>query len=174
MSEKRRLLSTWATVLLRAANVAAPTDRIKRQASELRAEILCRNTWKLANKQAMETLELTAKLDLNWQQNEECLGYVVKFTTRNAQNKENHVVYARKKEWSKFAAGSGSGCAKGGYKYAKGFTGSRNSPIVDQSHDDDDEEEEHCPTSEENVRLPDDVHTHRGISIAPITYDKGA
>ena len=98
--------------------------------------MLSRHTWKVADKTAMiEFLDLIAKLDEHRLRGKECLGYLVKLATRNALRIEEQVTAERKRNWKTFVAGSAGGCAKGGYLYAKGPTGSQSSPLIDDNEE---------------------------------------
>ena len=85
--EKWRTLAAWATVLLRAANQAKPPNGLARHAHVLRGKILCKNSWKLADKEATKSiLEITDKFNGQTLSDTECLAYLVKVATANAQN----------------------------------------------------------------------------------------
>ena len=107
-------MAAWATVLLREASQTAPSDGLVRQAKELRKKILNTDTWTIANKDALKgILDLTATLDEHRLRDKDCLGYVIKIATRNAQEVEERVTAERKRDWKRFVAGTGGGFTKG-------------------------------------------------------------
>ena len=95
-SEKWRTLAAWATVLLRAANQSKPPDGLARYADILRCKILCKNSWELADKEAMKKLlDVTDMFNGQRLRDSECLAYLLQVATANAQKIEGQVQQER-------------------------------------------------------------------------------
>ena len=69
-------------------------------------------------------LEVTNKFSSSKLKDVECLAYLIKVATANAQRLEEQTKLIRKKSWNTHGAGTGGECARGAYQYAKGPIGS--------------------------------------------------
>ena len=106
MSGKWRTMASWATVMLRAAKQKEPPRGLVRHAQILRGKFLSQHSWKTADKAAFaQMLEVTAKFNDERLKDPECLAYVIKLATANAQWSEAQVKNERDKEWRKHVAG---------------------------------------------------------------------
>ena len=173
-SVKWRTIATWATTLLREANLSDPPPGLTRSAKELRAAFGRRYTWKIGNIEAMdEIISFTEQLTGRRLHNKECLAYVIKFATRQAVFQEAKVKAARSRGWSRYVAGSNNGCARGGYMYAKVPIGSQDSPVFDEESGGEDQEQNEIPDGadlspdRETVRLDNDKVIRRGMAVKP-------
>ena len=100
-------------MLLREASQSTPAQGLVKHASDLCTKILKNQTWKLSDKEAMkEFTELTKLLDDDRLRDKECLGYLVKLATQNAQRIETQVKAERNKDGRTHVAGKSGGCAK--------------------------------------------------------------
>ena len=178
-SSKWRTLAAWATVLMRETNLSEPPDGLKRHARELRAKILCKNSWKISDKSAMKDMhDLVDKLDSEKLKRKDCLSYLIKLATRYAQDVEDQTMHRRNKDWKAFVAGSANKCGKGAYLYGKGPTGGQSSPLDWAEEEEDLEHTANAPLDGEEdetdrviSRLPGDPVIKIGILSVPATLD---
>ena len=153
-----------------------PPHGLVKHADILKEKILRDDSWKPADKEAMrKILETTGMFSVDKIDDTECLAYLRKVATANAQNLEERTKRERGRYWRTHVAGAGGECARGAYQYAKGPVGTQASPTFeDDEHDTmHDSPADDVGLMASRTRLPHDVIIRKGIAKAPTRTDVG-